>query len=134
MVIFWNVLDLGPNLGPRPKIYFGIGSAWPGLVIAWPGLVMAWPGLVIAWPGLVIAWPGPGPFSCNRRPLYYKNVALAAVGRRLRRFYFFKTGTLFYMEALAAVSRCLRRFYFLKTRTLFYMQALAALYRLPPAG
>ena len=61
--------------------------------------------------------------------LYYKNVALAAVGSCLRRFHFFKTGTYFHMEtlyfhmeALAAVSRCLRRFYFLKTRTLVYME------------
>ena len=48
--------------------------------------------------------------------------ALAAVSRCLRRFYFFKTETLFYMEALAAVSRCLRRFYFFKTETLFSKQ------------
>ena len=37
------------------------------------------------------------------------------------------------MEALAAVSRRLRRFYFCKTGT-FFTEALAALYRLPPAG
>ena len=59
--------------------------------------------------------------------------ALAAVSRCLRRFYFFKTGTIFYMEALAAVSRCLRQFYFFKAGTCF-TQALVGLYRLPPAG
>ena len=90
--------------------------------------------------------------------------ALAAVSRCLRRFYFLKTGAIFYIKALAAVSRCLRRFYFFKTGTYFHMetwyfhiealaavsrclrrfyflktgtfftQTLAALYRLPPAG
>ena len=48
--------------------------------------------------------------------------ALAAVSRRLRRFYFSKQRPFFYMEALAAVSRCLRRFYFFKTETLFSKQ------------
>ena len=59
--------------------------------------------------------------------------ALAALSRCLRRFYFFKTGVIFYIEALAAVSRCLRRFIFFKTETFFSMGSPGGGEQVPPA-